>query len=115
MSKVTIYHNARCSKSRQALQILNELGLEVEIIEYIKNPPSFSELSRVAKLLKVRPKELVRTKEEEFSRLKPDLDNDTATLELLHDHPQLMERPIVVYNNHAEIGRPPERIRRLFL
>lgn len=109
---VTIYHNPRCSKSRAALDLLREQGLEPHIVEYLKNPPSESELAAILKLLDMEPRELMRRKEEDYTRA--NLDNPELTrgelIEALHNHPRLIERPIVLANGKAALGRPPESV-----
>ena len=108
----TIYHNPRCSKSSQTLQLLNDKGIEPTIVEYLKTPPVEEELRRILTLLKMRPFDLVRTKESLFTDLglKAKLDDDQAILDAMLEHPQLIERPIVIHGNKAVIGRPPEKV-----
>lgn len=108
-----IFHNPRCSKSRECLGTIQEAGLKAEIVEYLKEPPTFSELKDLLKKLKMRPKDIVRTKEETFAKLTIDLENDEAVLKALVEHPILMERPIVVKDERAAIGRPLENVIRL--
>lgn len=109
---VTIYHNPRCSKSRQTLQLLEENNIKPLIVEYLKSPPSRSELKRILKMLNIKPRDLLRTKEPEYKA--QGLDNNTLTDEQIIDimlaHPKLMERPIVVKDNKAVLGRPPENV-----
>lgn len=109
---VTIYHNPRCSKSRQTLELLHQQGIEPDIIEYLKTPPSKAELKRVLKLLGISARELLRTKEAEYKELGLDKTgvNENAIIDAMIAHPKLMERPIVVKNNKAAIGRPPEQV-----
>ncbi len=108
----TIYHNPRCSKSRQTLQLLKANGIEPNVVEYLKMPPDQEELRRILTLLKMRPIDLVRTKESLFSELGLDTkrDDDQAILAAMLEHPQLIERPIVIHDNKAAIGRPPEKV-----
>jgi arsenate reductase len=109
---VTIYHNPRCSKSRAALELLRQQGHEPHIVEYLKNPPSEAELAAILKLLGMEPRELMRRKEEEYDREKLD-DPELSRKQLikaLHDHPRLIERPIVLANGKAALGRPAESI-----
>lgn len=111
--KNTIYHNPRCSKSRETLKLLQEHGADVAIVEYLGQPPSKDELRKICKLLGKKPLDLVRTKEELFSELGLSVDNgysDDEWLEVLARNPKLMERPIVVYGGKAAIGRPPEDV-----
>lgn len=108
-----IYHNPRCSKSRQTLALLQERGVDVAIIEYLKTPPSADEIRLICTQLGIRPHELVRAKEPEFKELRLALDSsmtDEQWYEILNRHPKLIERPIVRYNGKAAIGRPPENV-----
>jgi arsenate reductase len=110
--QVTIYHNPKCSKSRQTLKLLENAGIKPVVVEYIKNPPSKTELERLLKLLGMEPRELLRSKEPEYKEA--GLDNPTAScatiLKAMHDHPKLIERPIVVAGHKAVLGRPPENV-----
>ncbi|WP_026959467.1 arsenate reductase (glutaredoxin) [Aliagarivorans taiwanensis] len=112
MSGVKIYHNPRCSKSRETLKLLQDKGIEPEIVLYLETPPSVTELSGLLKQLALSPRELMRTKEAEYKEL--DLsDNELSDDQLLvamHNHPKLIERPIVVANGQARIGRPPQQV-----
>lgn len=108
MSKVKIFHNPRCSKSREALQLLNENGCEVEIVEYLKTHPSKNDITELVNLLGIEAHDLVRTGEaiyKEYYKGK-ELTND-QWIEVLAQHPVLIERPIVIHGNKAVIGRPP--------
>jgi len=111
-TRVTIYHNPRCSKSRQTLQLLHERGVDVQVIEYLKQPPSAAELERILKLLDLEPRELMRTREPEYRELGLDDPKLTRTqlIEAMVAHPRLIERPIVVHGSRAALGRPPERV-----
>ena len=109
---VKILHNPRCSKSRQTLQLITEKGVEPEIIEYLKTPPAKEELEKILDLLGLEPRELMRKKEKEYKEAgmdNPDLDRE-ALIQGMVDHPKLIERPIVIKNGKAIIGRPPERV-----
>ncbi len=105
-----IYHNPRCSKSRQTLQLLEERQLEAEVVEYLKNPPTASELEDILNMLGLEPRQLMRHKETEY--LEQGLDDPSLSREQLIaamvKTPKLIERPIVVNNGKAAIGRPPE-------
>jgi len=107
-----LYHNPRCSKSRQALQLLRDRGIEPEIIEYLKTPPDHETLERLLDQLGVEPRELMRTKEKEYREA--GLGDPTLSRSQLIDgmvrYPKLIERPILIKNGQAAIGRPPERI-----
>lgn len=108
-----ILHNPRCSKSRQALQLLHEHGVELPVIEYLQKPLSKTELRQLCNLLGVKPLALIRHKEDLFSELGLSRDNgysDAQWLDVLASHPKLMERPIVIYRGRAVIGRPPENL-----
>jgi len=107
-----IYHNPRCGKSRQALQLLQERGERPEVIEYLKQPPSREELERILALLGLEPRGLMRHKEPEYKELNlddPALSRDQLIQAML-DHPKLIERPIVLKDGKAALGRPPEKI-----
>jgi arsenate reductase len=109
---VTIYHNPRCSKSRQALTLLRDKGVEPQIIEYLKTPPDTATLEHLLTMLGLEPRELMRKKEKEFKENglgNPDLSRD-ALIAALIAHPKLIERPIVVKDDHAALGRPPESV-----
>lgn len=110
--KAIIYHNPRCSKSRQTLALLQDNDVDVEIIEYLKTPPDEKQLKAILKKLAIRPAELIRKKESVFKELKlaDKLDDDQALIKAMYANPALMERPIVLVNNKATIGRPPENV-----
>ena len=109
---VKIYHNPRCGKSRQTLQLLQEQGIEPEIIEYLKTPPSAEELNIILKKLGIEPRELMRKNEAEYkvSGLNDETLDREALINGMVSHPILIERPIVVVNDKAAIGRPPEAV-----
>ena len=109
---VKIYHNPRCSKSRQTLKLIQEQGIEPEIIEYLKNPPSIAELTAILEGLNMEPRELMRKREAEYKETgmdNPDLDKD-ALIKGMVASPKLIERPIVVANGKVAVGRPPENV-----
>ncbi len=112
MSTVTIYHNPRCQKSRQTLALLESHGITPQIIEYLDHPPSIATLKKILNMLQLTPRDLMRRKETVYQEL--DLDNPKRTtaelIAAMHEHPILIERPIVVVDNQARIGRPPENI-----
>lgn len=111
--KTVIYHNKRCSKSRQTLALLGENGVDAEVIDYLEQPPSVAELERIVGLLGIRPSELVRFKEARASALgikRGDDRSDREWIELLVANPILIERPIVVRGGKAALGRPPESV-----
>ena len=112
MVKITIYHNPRCSKSRQTLQLLRDRGIEPKIVEYLKQPLSALQIERLLKILRMSPRDLMRKKEAEYGALNladSTLDSD-ALIKALTEHPVLMERPIVVVGEKAALGRPPEKV-----
>jgi arsenate reductase (glutaredoxin) len=109
---VEIYHNPRCSKSRQTLQLLQEQGVQPDVVEYLKTPPDKATLERILNMLGLAPRALMRTKETEYKAL--GLDNPGLTRDQLIDAmiatPKLIERPIVIKDGKAAIGRPPEKV-----
>ncbi len=107
-----IYHNPRCSKSRQALAILQDSKVEFEVIEYLTNPPTEQELREIIAKLGIAARDLIRQKEEEFKQLgvKQDVLSHDSAITLMANEPKLMERPIVVTDEKAVIGRPPEKV-----
>lgn len=107
-----IYHNPRCSKSRQALAILQDSKVEFEVIEYLTNPPTETELSEIVAKLGIAARDLIRQKEEEFKQLgvKQDVLSHDSAITLMVNEPKLIERPIVVTDEKAVIGRPPENV-----
>lgn len=109
---VEIYHNPRCSKSRQTLQLLEEQGVAPEITEYLKTPPDRETLEKILEMLGLEPRELMRTKEPEYKENgldNPELSRDELIQGML-DCPKLIERPIVIKDGKAAIGRPPEKV-----
>lgn len=109
---VKIYHNPRCSKSRQTLKLLQDRAIEPDIVEYLKTPPSAEELRQLLDMLGIGPRELMRRKEAEYKAAgadNPDLEDDQL-IDLMVAHPKLIERPIVVRGGKAAIGRPPEQV-----
>jgi len=111
-NSVTIYHNPRCSKSRQTLGLLQEQGVEPEIIEYLKTPPTQKGLDEILKKLGKEPREIMRTGEKEYKELGLK-DADLSRKELIKimvEHPKLIERPIVLKDGKAALGRPPEDV-----
>ena len=109
---VTIYHNPRCSKSRQALALLNERGLEIEIVEYLQTPPDAAALAGLLDGLGLEPRELMRKKEAAYKELgldDPALDR-AALIAAMVENPILIERPIVVAGARVALGRPPEAV-----
>ena len=107
-----IYHNPRCSKSRQTLQLLQERGIEPEVIKYLETPPSEAELREILRKLGMKPRELMRRKEAEYKASGADDPNlsDDELIALMVKHPKLIERPIVVHDGKVALGRPPEQV-----
>lgn len=112
MPDVTIYHNPRCSKSRAALELLQSKGIEPKIVEYLWVTPDADGLHTLLAQLGMEPNELIRRKESVLAEQGIDVDalDDDALVDLMVEHPILIERPIVVCNGLACLGRPPERI-----
>ena len=108
--KWTIYHNPRCQKSRQTLNLLEEKGIHPQIIEYLSEPFTEAGLKAVLKKLDLKPSGLLRKKEEKVKKLKLDLTDENAVLLAMVKHPELVERPIVVRDEKAILGRPPENV-----
>lgn len=109
---IRIYHNPRCSKSRETLDLLQERGIQPTVIEYLKNPPAVQELDDILNKLGLEPRELMRTNEPDYAALaldRPELGRDEL-IQALHDHPRLIQRPIVVTPQAAALGRPPEQV-----
>ena len=106
------YHNPRCGKSRQTVQLLQEHGIDIDIIEYLKTPPTFEELSDIIQKLDIDPRELMRKKEIAYKANElDDLTLDSkALINAMINYPILIERPIVVANGKAAIGRRPEAV-----
>ncbi len=106
----TIWHNPRCSKSRQTLQLLQDRGIEPEIIDYQKSPPDIDEIRRILQLLSLAPQELVRKGEAIYKDLQLASASDEELLSAMVANPILIERPIVLANGKASLGRPPESV-----
>ena len=109
---VRIYHNPRCSKSRQTLQLLEAQDRHPEVVEYLKTPPDAATMLGLLDLLGLQPRDLMRTKEPEYKESgadDPTLSREQL-VELMVRYPKLIERPIVVNNGKAAIGRPPENV-----
>jgi arsenate reductase (glutaredoxin) len=112
VSEVRIYHNPRCSKSRATLALLEERGIAPEVVEYLKTPPSVAELSGILDALGLEPRELMRRDEVEYGALgldRAELGRDELIAAMVAN-PKLIERPIVVRDGKAAIGRPPEAV-----
>ena len=109
---VKIYHNPRCTKSRQTLDLLRENGCEPEIVEYLKTPPNCEELLSLLKALGIPARQLLRKKEAAYkdNNLDDSSLSDAQIIQKMHENPVLIERPIVVKGKKASIGRPPENV-----
>ena len=109
---VTIYHNPKCSKSRQTLALLKQRGIKLKVIKYLQTPPDFATLDDMLIKLNMEPRQVMRRKETLYTELK--LNNETldraALIQAMVDNPLLIERPIVVANDQARLGRPPELV-----
>src|SRR5690606_37077775 len=107
-----LYHNTRCSKSRGALELLREHGIEPELVYYLETPPSPSELRELLRMLGIPARDLLRKGEEEYRALGLDDESlsDDALIEAMAAHPRLIERPVFVNGGRAVVGRPPERV-----
>jgi arsenate reductase len=110
----TIYHNPRCSKSRQALAILEEKGVELTIIEYLKDGLDQREVLDLARKLNMGVSQFIRSKEAEYKNYQIDWENNKEAAIVLSECPKLLERPIVVVGEKAVIARPPEEVEKLF-
>lgn len=109
---LSIYHNPRCSKSRQTLQIIEDKGLDVKIIEYLKTPPTKKELAEVIEKLGISPRELLRKGEDAYKAhgLNDPKLSDSKIINFMISEPKLIERPIVINGAKAILGRPPENV-----
>ncbi len=110
---VTIYHNPRCSKSRETLQILIDDGHQPTVVEYLKTPPPAKKLDELLGMLGMEPRDLMRRKEAAYGENglnDPDLSRE-ALIKAMVENPILIERPIVVHGDRAALGRPPESVR----
>lgn len=114
LTMITIYHNPRCSKSRETLALVEDFaarnGLQVDVVEYLKMPPTLEQLSALLQQLGCTARDITRNNEEEYFSLGLEQADDGAVLCAIATHPKLLQRPIVVYNDHAVIGRPPELV-----
>ncbi|GIU00566.1 arsenate reductase (glutaredoxin) [Sulfurovum sp. TSL6] len=111
MANVTIWHNPRCSKSRNAVTLLEEKGVEADVVKYLDTPPTKEELVAVLKMLGISARELMRTKESIYKELnlKEETDEDKL-IDAMVQNPKLIERPVVIKDGKAAIGRPIENI-----
>ena len=111
MANVTIWHNPRCSKSRNAIALLEENGVDAEVVKYLETPPTKEEIVEVLKMLGISVRELMRTKENIYKELGlKDVTDEDALIDAMVEHPKLIERPVVIKDGKAAIGRPIENI-----
>lgn len=112
LNKVTLLHNPRCSKSRAALALLKERGIAPDVVDYLREPLAIVEIERLPGLLDMQPRELIRVDEREYRS--NGLENTSLSrgelVAALHAYPGLMQRPIVIANGKAVVGRPPEAV-----
>ncbi len=114
MEHVTIWHNPRCSKSRDAAKLLEAKGIDAKVVKYLDTPPSREELVEMLKMLGISARELMRTKEAIYKELHlKDEDNEDKLIDAMVANPRLIERPIVIKDGKAAIGRPIENIEAL--
>ena len=107
MAEITIWHNPRCSKSREALKILEENNSEAEVVKYLESTPSKEEIKNILKMLGLSARELMRTKESIYKELNlKDENNEDTLIEAMVKHPKLIERPVIIKGDKAIIGRP---------
>lgn len=110
MTDVTIYHNPRCSKSRQTLDLLRQRGIQPDIVEYLKTPPDEAQIKELLTKLGLKAAALLRTKEDEYKALGLADKDEKQLIAAMARHPILIERPIVVKGAAARLGRPPEQV-----
>lgn len=106
---LTLYHNPRCSKSREALKLLQDRGVNPTVVEYLRTPPSAAELTSILGLLGLRPRDILRAKEAREAGVDADLPDD-ALIAAMVANPAVIERPIAVADGKAAVGRPPEKV-----
>ena len=111
MENTIIWHNPKCSKSRDSFKLLEEKGINAEVVKYLENPPTKEEIKKVLGMLGISARELMRTKEDLYKELHLKEEQDEEKLvEAMAAHPKLIERPIVIKNGRAVIGRPIEKV-----
>ncbi|MGE5515357.1 MAG: arsenate reductase (glutaredoxin) [Bacteroidota bacterium] len=110
MAEVTIYHNPRCSKSRETLKLIEDRGIVPTVVEYLRTPPSAEELTRILARLGKTPAEIVRKKEAAEAGIDPAALSEAELVRAMVAHPTIIERPIVVAGDKAALGRPPESV-----
>ena len=111
MDTITIYHNPKCSKSRESFKLLEQSDLEFTTVKYLDNPLNTQDINNLLTMLKIPARELMRTKEDIYRELKlSKVEDDALLIEAMVNNPRLIERPIVVKGNRAVIGRPIENV-----
>lgn len=111
MAKVTIWHNPRCSKSRNSMMLLEEKGVDAEVVKYLDTPPTKEELKTLLSQLGMSARELMRTKEDIYKELGlKDVEDEEKLIDAMVENPKLIERPIVIKDGKAVIGRPIENV-----
>ncbi len=111
MKKISLWHNPRCSKSRQALALLEEKGVQADIVKYLDATPDEKSIKSLLGMLGIEARALMRTKEAIYKELGlKNVEDETALIKAMSEHPKLIERPILIKGNQAIIGRPPERV-----
>ena len=115
MKEITIYHNPRCSKSRQTLQLLIDNSIEPKIVEYLKVPLQKDKLKKIASILRLKPKDFIRKNEIDFkeNELGKIINDDEKVIEAMVSFPKIIERPIVIKGQVGVVGRPPENVLKL--
>jgi len=108
---MTIWHNPKCSKSREALKLLEDKNGSFEVVKYLDTPPSREEIVALLKKLEISARELMRTKEDLYKELQiAKITDESELIDMLAEHPKLIERPILIEENRAVIGRPVEKV-----
>jgi len=111
MAEVIVWHNPRCSKSRNGIKYLDEKGIDYEVRRYLDEPPTVEELKDLLKKLGMKPRELMRTKEKIYRELGlKDVEDEEKLIEAMAEHPKLIERPIVIKGDKAVVARPETKI-----
>ncbi len=111
MTSVTLWHNPRCSKSREALALLEDNSVEIEIFKYLESNADEDTIKELLKKLGVSARDLMRTKETVYKELGlKDVEDEALLIKAMSEHPKLIERPIVIQGDKAVIGRPPKRV-----
>lgn len=113
MKAYQLVHNPRCSKSRETLALLESHGIKPDIIDYLNGDLTKDLIERIIKALGIAPKDILRTKEDDFQALNLDVEDKNAVIEAILKHPKILERPILLKGSQAAIGRPPENILKL--